>query len=173
MIYTGESQSQSSVISPHLSGVEGPIDAIFCGKKLASGFWHIQARPESGTERLAVASGFVGIRHAVSDSRLGDDVGVIGAIVAEFDTKPPQVSAQRLQVARLLRAPYPSQKLLVGHDTPVADRKLDEQPVLDRRQIQPATVHCNEPFGIVDSQFPQTVRFGAERIVRVPCACAE
>ena len=50
-------------------------------QKLASGFWHIQARPESGTERLAVASGFVGIRYAIVDSRLGDDVGGVGPIL--------------------------------------------------------------------------------------------
>ena len=41
----------------------------------------IQARPESGTERLAVASGFVGIRYAIVDSRLGDDVGGVGPIL--------------------------------------------------------------------------------------------
>ena len=50
-------------------------------QKLASGFWHIQARPESGTERLAVASGFVGIRYAIVDSRLSDDVGGVGPIL--------------------------------------------------------------------------------------------
>ena len=50
-------------------------------EKLASGFWHIQARPESGTERLAVASGFVGLRHVIVDSRLGDDVGGVGPIL--------------------------------------------------------------------------------------------